>query len=187
MKHLLLAILLAPGVASATLINIEYWGTVQFVNSGETDVGESVYGRLVIDTALAPPGEAVRGGGARYSSNGDNSGFIMDPDYALCGCSQDSLFIVDRADPDRSDVFVVINQDWRGPEAHIRQRLNVPTADILNGVSLDQNLSFDKAPQTTGFLSVEKVLDGLHESFRAVIDRVRVFTSATPGSCRIGM
>jgi hypothetical protein len=185
MKYLLLAILVAPGVASATIINIEYWGTVWFVNSGGTRAGESVHGRLEINTALAPPGEVVRGGGMRYTNHGDNSGFITDPDYGWCGCSQDFLSLVDRAPPNASDVFVVINEEWRSPAAHIRQRLNVPTADILSGVSLDQNLSFDKAPRTTGFLSVEKMLHGVRESFEAVIDRIRVSTSPAPGSCGI--
>jgi hypothetical protein len=71
MKRLLLAALLVPGVASANLVKVEYWGTVLYDYSGGGREGNAIHGRFVIDTLLAPPGEFQGSSWALYESHGD--------------------------------------------------------------------------------------------------------------------
>jgi hypothetical protein len=189
MKRLLLAALLAPGIANANLINVEYWGTVLYDYSSGGREGTPVHGRFLIDTSLAPPGEFQGSSWALYQSHGDpppfkdRSAFVRDPDIAFCGCALDSLFLVDAAGPNDSDVFNVTNYERRGPD-WILQQLEFQSSDLLVGASLDQDFDFDQAPTTFGRLIVTKLIDGLSDSFQAVIERVRAFTTPTLGTCR---
>lgn len=191
MKRLLLAALLAPGVASAHLINVDYWGTVQYDYAGAGREGTPIHGRFVIDTSLAPRGEFQGSSWALYESHGDpppfrdRSGFISDPDLQFCGCALDSLLLVDVPGSgfSDSDVFNVTNYERRGGD-FLSQQLEFQSPGLLNGVSLEQELDFDQAPTTFGRLLVEKTIGGLSDAFQAVIERVRAFSTATPGTCR---
>jgi hypothetical protein len=191
MKRLLLAALLAPGVASANLIEVDYWGTVLYDYSGGGREGNPIHGRFVIDTELAPPGDFQGSSWALYESHGDSppdrdrSAFVSDPALAFCGCALDSLLLVDVAGngPSDSDVFNVTNHERRGNDWAIQQ-LEFQSPGLLKGVSLDQDFNFDQAPTTFGRLIVDKFIGGVSDSFQAVIERVRAFTTSPPGSCR---
>jgi hypothetical protein len=190
MKQLLLALLLGPGVASANIINVEYWGTVTD-DGGAGTLGDPIHGRFEIDTSLAPRGEFQSDGRwAMYTNHGDSplfkdrSGFITDPDNPLCGCSQDSLFLIDVESPDFSDVFNVANRERRGPDAWIVEELEFQSNDLLHGTSLDQSFGFDQAPTTFGRLLFTKVGGGMSIGIVAVLERVRVWTTPAPNTCR---
>jgi hypothetical protein len=190
MKRLLLAALLVPGVASANLINVEYWGTVLYDYSGGEREGNPIHGRLVIDTLLAPPGDFQGSSWGLYESHGDlppdkdRSAFVSDPALAFCGCALDSLFLVDVAGvgPSDSDVFHVTNYERRGDD-WVVQELEFQSPSLLNGVSLDQDFNFDQAPTTFGRLLVTKAIGGVADAFQVAIERVRAFTTPAPGSC----
>ena len=192
MRRLLLAALLAPGVASANLINVDYWGTVLYDYSGGGREGNPIHGRFVIDTLLAPPGDFQGSSWALYESHGDpppykdRSAFVSDPELAFCGCALDTVFLIDvpGLEPSDSDVFNVTNYERRGDD-WVVQELEFQSSGLLNGVSLDQNFSFDQAPTTFGRLLVTKAIGGVSNAFQAVIERVRAFTTPSPGSCHL--
>ncbi|HUQ50756.1 MAG TPA: hypothetical protein VM692_00955 [Gammaproteobacteria bacterium] len=123
--------------------------------------------------------------GTVYESHGDRlpfkdrSGFVGGPDIVPCGCSLDSVLLVD-SDGD-SDVFGVTNYELLGP-GYILEQLEFYSNDLLHGVGLDQHFDFDQAPTTFGRLLVTKAFGGVSDAFQAAIARVRAFTEPSPGA-----
>jgi hypothetical protein len=192
MKRLLLAVLLVPGMASANVIHVDYWGTILYDYSNGGREGNPIHGRFKIDTSLAPRGDFQGNSWAFYESHGDpppfkdRSAFVSDPDMAFCGCALDSLLLVDvlGSAPSDSDVFYVTNYERRGADWAL-QELEFQSTGLLNGVSLDQDFNFDQGPTTFGRLIVQKLIGGVSDAFQAAIERVRAFTTPSLGSCRM--
>jgi hypothetical protein len=185
------------------LVDVEYWGTVSDVTQGTHEVGDSVHGRLRIDTSLAPSdteSQDPRVGDYIWNAPCERgcppdvdapNGFVTtDGAPSFHGRSYDRVQVFDSAgSPVPARDFFAIKDD-EGPALnggsadYLVVGLGVRSpADFISGDGIVQ--TFDIRPVTDVGSApsgggIDSLINGVASSFGFLLDRIRV----TPHLCK---
>ena len=185
------------------LVEVEYWGTVHDVTAGTHEIGDSVHGRLRIDTSLSPGDLESQPNLGDYIWNppcergcppdvdAPNRFVTTDGMPSFHGNSRDRVYVFDSAGSlvFPGDEFAVSDSEVPslagGSADYLHVGFNVSSPmDFVSGDGIVQTFDIRpgdaNAPSGRSGGGVESFIDGVLTSFEFYIDRVRV----TPLVCK---
>jgi hypothetical protein len=193
--QVIVALLCAPCALNAQQLLVEYQGTVSSVDRAELAealpyaVGDSISGRLIIDTRLVPPdNEADDPRIGRYSSGSAGLDFILGPTRPAGPGTGDLLLVYDDWDSSSTGAAtqdgIFIRDQSIGTDGEFSVALGMQRPNLLG------QLFFNDGPTQSFAVERESGMDlwgyierGFGELWRAVHFTLDRF-SVTPGVCR---